>query len=322
MKDKNYIQRKIVLFLLIIIIISIIAIVIFLDIKNISSPVSNKNILKPVVFDTIPSIFEKHKEEEKVTIVNKNIEIKPDIPVTPNNYQTTKEQIISKFKNRNPQEWGEKIKGVKTRIDTNRKIIALTLDACGGSRGSGYDKELIEYFKEHQIKATLFINARWIDANPKNFQELADNSLFEIENHGVNHLPCSINGESIYGIEGTKSIGEVVDEIEKNAIKIEELTDRKPRYYRSGTAYYDEICVEIAEELSYETAGFSIIGDGGARFSAEQVRQATLKANPGSIIIYHMNQPSGETFEGLKKAIPELVEMGYAFVKLEDHKLY
>jgi len=321
MKYKNYIQRKISPFLLIVTIISIIAIIIFMSVKN-TPLVNNKDILKPVIFDTIPSIFEEHQEKREATTANKDVEIEPNIPVSLNDYQAIKEQIISEFENRSPQEWGEKIKGVKTRIDTDQKIIALTFDACGGPRGSGYDKELIEYLKEYQIKATLFINARWIDANPEIFQELANDSLFEIEDHGTNHLPCSINGKSIYGVEGTKTVGEVIDEVEKNAIKIEKLTGRKPKYYRSGTAYYDEVCVEIVEELGYEVAGFSIIGDAGATFSSEQVKQATLEARPGSIIIYHMNQPTGETFEGLKKVIPELVKMNYIFVKLEDYKLY
>jgi len=228
-----------------------------------------------------------------------------------------KERVISKFKNRSPQEWGEKVRGVKTKIDTDQKVIALTFDACGGPGGSDYDKELIEYLKEHQIKATLFINSRWIDTNPEIFQELANNFLFEIEDHGSNHLPCSIDGKSIYGVKGTRTIGEVVDEIEKNAIKIEELTGRKPKYYRSGTAYYDEICVEIAQELGYKTAGFSIIGDGGARFSTEQVRQATIRGEPGSIIIYHMNQPTGETFEGLKKSYSRISRNRLYLCKIE-----
>ncbi len=48
----------------------------------------------------------------------------------------TKEQVIAKFSGRIPQEWGEVVKGVKTRLNTDQKVLALTFDACGGPIGS------------------------------------------------------------------------------------------------------------------------------------------------------------------------------------------
>jgi peptidoglycan/xylan/chitin deacetylase (PgdA/CDA1 family) len=56
-----------------------------------------------------------------------------------------------------------------------------------------------------------------------------------------------------------------------------------------------------------------------AIFNRQQVKNALLSAKPGSIVIMHMNQPKGETFEGLKDAIPILQKQGYKFVKLEDY---
>ena len=58
-----------------------------------------------------------------------------------------------------------------------------------------------------------------------------------------------------------KDIKELVDEIELNARKIESITNKRPRYFRSGTAYYDEVAVKIANELKHEVIGFSILGD-------------------------------------------------------------
>ena len=210
--------------------------------------------------------------------------------------------------------------GVKTRIDTDKNIIALTLDACG-SEGDGYDAALVDYLVKNKIPATLFINARWIDKNPDIFKQLAGNPLFEIENHGFQHKPCSVSGKSIYGIQGTKNVGEVVDEIEKNGRKIQALTGRRPKYYRSGTAYYDEVGVKIAERLGCEVVGFSVLGDRGATYSRTQVKNALLSASAGSIIICHMNHPEKETAEGLVEAIPVLKKKGFKFVKLSDYSL-
>ena len=229
-----------------------------------------------------------------------------------------REKIISSFTDRIPREWGEKVTGVRTRLDTDHKVIALTLDACGGPRGNGYDAKLIEYLKCEKIPVTLFLGGKWIDANPKILRELAKEPLFEIQNHGLNHKPCSEIGRSAYGIVGTKSTGDIFDEIEQNAIKIQNLTGQKPKYYRPGTAHSDEICVEIANVLGYEVVNFSVRGDAGATYTKSQVKEALLNARPSSIILLHMNHPEGETAEGVMEAIPELIRRGFGFIKLSD----
>ncbi|MDD5085911.1 MAG: polysaccharide deacetylase family protein [Candidatus Omnitrophica bacterium] len=235
-------------------------------------------------------------------------------------YQSLREGIVAEFGAETPSEWAEVVAGVKTRLDTNDKVIALTFDACG-SKNDGYDAGLIDFLVKENVPATLFINGRWIDKYPEYFKSLAANPLFEIENHGLEHKPCSVNGKSIYGIDGTKNAGEVVDEIEKNARKIEALTVRKPKFYRSGTAYYDEIGVQIAEKLGYQVAGFSVLGDKGASYSKAQVKEALLGSSAGSIVICHMNHPEKETREGVIAAIPELKKKGFKFVKLSDYRL-
>jgi peptidoglycan/xylan/chitin deacetylase (PgdA/CDA1 family) len=233
----------------------------------------------------------------------------------------TKERIISTFTGNVPREWGEAVRGVKTKLNTDHKVMALTFDACGGPNGNGYDAKLIDYLRSEKIPATLFISGKWIDANRDLFQELAKDPLFEIQNHGLNHKPCSINGRSVYGIAGTKSVGEIFDEIEKNAIRIEALTGRKPRYYRPGAAYCDDLCVKIANALGYDVVNFSVLGDAGATYKKIQVKEALLNAPPCSIILMHMNHPEWETAEGLVETIPELRKRGFRFVKLLEFDL-
>jgi peptidoglycan/xylan/chitin deacetylase (PgdA/CDA1 family) len=160
-----------------------------------------------------------------------------------------------------------------------------------------------------------------MDANPDILQALSRNHLFEIENHGLNHKPCSAIGRSAYGLKGTKNIREVFDEIELNALGIQATTGLKPRYFRPGSAYSDEVCVEIANALGYELVNFSVRGDAGATYSKKQVKDALTHAAPASIILMHMNHPEGRTAEGLKEAIPELRKHGFRFVRLSDFGL-
>jgi peptidoglycan/xylan/chitin deacetylase (PgdA/CDA1 family) len=200
-------------------------------------------------------------------------------------------------------------------------VIAVTLDACGSANGKGVDSRLLDFLIREQIPATLFINARWIDANPELFRHLAANPLFEIANHGTWHKPASTNGRSIYGINGTKNVRELIEEIELNARKIEAVSGKRPQLYRSGTAYYDEIAIQIAHGLQHDVAGFSLLGDAGATWSATKVKAALLKAQPGDIALLHMNHPEAGTGAGIMAAVPELQRRGFRFVRMSDYPL-
>lgn len=223
--------------------------------------------------------------------------------------------------NKQPTQWGEHVNGVHVRFQTNEKKMALTFDACGGPHGNDYDTPLIDFLRSEQIPATLFINERWIHANKSLFLELANDPLFHIANHGSEHKPLSVNGKKAWNITGTNSPQEVVDEIMKNHHTVQAFTGTEMKFFRSGTAYYDEVAVQIANDLGYEIVNFDILGDAGATYSSKQVVEALLQAKPGSIALLHMNQPNSETAEGVKQAIPLLKEQGFTFVTLEGKNL-
>ena len=219
-----------------------------------------------------------------------------------------------------PTEWGEAVTGVGSRL-ADTSVIALTLDACGGPNGSGYDAALIEHLRDHEVPATLFMNARWVETNPSVFDELADDPLFEIANHGTEHRPLSVDGRSVYGISGTASAEAVIDEVVDCQELLLRRTGRSPRFFRSGTAYYDDVAVRIVQALGLEVAGYSVLGDAGATFSASQVRDALLGAAPGSIVLLHMNHPGSGTADGVAAALTTLRDRGVTFTTLGDHTL-
>jgi peptidoglycan/xylan/chitin deacetylase (PgdA/CDA1 family) len=221
-----------------------------------------------------------------------------------------------------PEQWGENVSGVATKFNTSKKEIALTFDACGGSPFSrGYDKELIDFLTLNKIPATLFLNGGWIEANLDTFKELQKNPLFEIANHGTKHKQLSINGKSIYGRNGTHLKEEVLEEVEGNNKLLESLNQKRPLFFRSGTAYYDEIAVDIVKkELKMEIAGFSINSDAGATYNKATIISKLISAKNGDIVIAHMNHPEGFTAEGFMVGLKILKEKGFNFVKLSDIK--
>jgi peptidoglycan/xylan/chitin deacetylase (PgdA/CDA1 family) len=240
-------------------------------------------------------------------------------PPAPAGGEVSRADIVARYGTGVPTSWGLNVPGALSRLPvTGKKVAALTFDACGGKGGADYDKALVDLLRERSIPATLFVNSRWIDANPAVFGQLAGDPLFEIANHGTSHLPLSVSGRSAYGIPGTKDAGEVYDEISGNRAKLTELLGRPPRFFRSGTAYCDDVAARIVTDLGERFASFQVNGDGGATFGPEQVRKAMQDVRPGSIVIGHMNHPHGGTAAGMRLALPRLLAQGYTFVRLSD----
>jgi peptidoglycan/xylan/chitin deacetylase (PgdA/CDA1 family) len=208
---------------------------------------------------------------------------------------------------------------VVSRLPTTERVVALTLDACGGQAGSGYDVELIKTLRRERMPATLFVNARWIKANRRTFEQLAADPLFEIANHGTEHRPLSVTGRSVYRIRGTSSVGEAFDEVAVNQRLITNLTDAAPKFFRSGTAYYDDVAVRVVDDLGLQVVNFDVLGDAGATYSAPQVTDAMASSKPGSVILAHMNRPDGGTAEGIRAALPKLGRRGFRFVRLSEY---
>ena len=244
----------------------------------------------------------------------------------------SRDEILMKYANVKPGLWGEDLDGIVRRLpvatpearnsnlnDENApKIVALTFDLCGSAH-DGFDEKLVEFLEKEGVKATFFVNARWIKKYPREFARLASNPLFEIENHGARHVPASLTGRSVYGIKGTASAAELLAEIEEGAAAIEAASGRKPRFFRSGTAYYDEGAVALIREAGFVPVGFAVLGDAGATYSAGRVKAAFLSAKHGDIVIAHANHPEKETAEGVIAALPKMLGLGYRFVRLDDY---
>ncbi|MFD8705285.1 polysaccharide deacetylase family protein [Kitasatospora sp. NPDC059648] len=232
--------------------------------------------------------------------------------------EPSRAEMVQRYRALAPSEWGLRVSGVITELPEGETATALTFDACGGPGGNGYDADLIDFLRERKVPATLFLNTRWIDANPDVFERLAADGLFEIGNHGTVHRPLSVTGRSAYGIAGTGGVGEVYDEVVGNAHKLTGLLGHPPRFFRSGTAHYDDVAARVVTDLGERVVGFAVNGDGGATLPASEVRREVASAPPGAVVIGHMNRPGGGTAPGVAAAVPRLLAEGRRFVRLSD----
>ncbi|WP_370585259.1 polysaccharide deacetylase family protein [Nocardia sp. XZ_19_231] len=225
-------------------------------------------------------------------------------------------QVAARHAGTIPHQWGVDLPGITSSFPAGGKQFALTLDACGGPGNSDIDQALIDLLIAEQVPATLFLNKRWVDADPGRVQRLAANPLFELANHGSAHKPLSVSGRSAYRIAGTGSAEEAAYEVWDNHQRLTELTGRAPRFFRAGTAHYDEVAVAIVNELGEIPLGFTVNVDFGATASSAQVTRAMSAAAPGGIALAHMHRPRSGTAAGMAAALPALRAAGFTFVHL------
>lgn len=222
--------------------------------------------------------------------------------------------VAARYAGATPTAWGVDLPGIVTSLPAGASPrVALTFDACGGRGGSQVDTRLLDTLRREGVPATLFLNSRWIQANTALATELIADPLFVIANHGTRHVPLSVTGQAAYGIPGTASAAEAVDEVWQNQLLLTGMIGTAPQFFRSGTAHYDDIGLAIVHDLGVHAIGFAVNGDGGATFSPKTVRHEVGGAPDGAIVLCHMNQPAGGTAEGIAGAIADLRARGLSF---------
>lgn len=230
-------------------------------------------------------------------------------------------ELAKKYRDRVPMRWGEHFPGIIDSLPPSgearegvTRTLALTLDACEG----GTDTRIIALLREHKVPATVFMTNIWLRRNRAVAEDLAADPLFTLACHGKRHKPASVNGRTAYGIAGTKSIPALVEEVEDNARAVAAVAGKRPRWYRSGTAHYDDVAVAVIFDLGLAVAGYAVSADQGASLPAREVARNLLRAPDRAILLMHLNHPESGTFQGLAAALPTMLENGVRFVGLEQ----
>ncbi|MDO6963461.1 polysaccharide deacetylase family protein [Rhizobium alvei] len=192
--------------------------------------------------------------------------------------------------------------------------VFLTFDACMGKT----DDRIVDTLINNRIAATFFVTARWINKNPVALARLkAHPDLFEIENHGANHIPAVDRPGSIFGIAAAGSPASVELEVSGGEQAILAAGFQRPRWFRGATAEYTASSMAEIKAMGYQIAGFSLNGDMGATLKASTVERRISAAKDGDVIIAHVNQPDRSSGEGVAKALLALKARGVVFLKLD-----
>ncbi len=193
--------------------------------------------------------------------------------------------------------------------------VALTFDACMGKT----DLRILDTLISENIPATLFVTARWLKHNPQALARItARPDLFELENHGENHIPAVDRPVTIYGIPAAGSPEAVAKEVQNGAAAIRAATGLESHWFRGATARYSPSSIADIRAMGFEIGGYSVNGDGGSLLGAREAEKHIASAKDGDVVIAHINQPTHAAGDGVVKGILKLKARGVQFVRLQD----
>jgi peptidoglycan/xylan/chitin deacetylase (PgdA/CDA1 family) len=193
--------------------------------------------------------------------------------------------------------------------------IAITLDACSGN----VDHRILDVLVQQSIPATIFVTRRWLVRNADTVATLsAHPDLFDIEDHGRNHVPAVTGTEKPYGIKPAGTLAAVDDEVNGGASAIVVAFGTRPHWFRGATALYTPDAIDEINHLGFQVAGFSLNADFGASVSTKIAAARLESAKDGDVVIAHINQPKRSSGAGIAKGLLDLKQRGYEFLRLSD----
>jgi peptidoglycan/xylan/chitin deacetylase (PgdA/CDA1 family) len=194
------------------------------------------------------------------------------------------------------------------------RTVALTFDACSAHA----DMRIIDELVADNIPATIFVTRRWIVRNAAAIAIMRANpNLFEIENHGENHVPAITDTPTVFGLRTAGSLDAVATEVNGGEAAIGTAFGLHASWYRGAAARYSKDAATLIGQLGYRIAGYSLNGDIGASLSQQAVGRRYAAARPGDVIISHINQPDRPSGAGVVDGIRALKAAGFGFTRLD-----
>ncbi len=211
-----------------------------------------------------------------------------------------------------------------------QKCIALTFDLCeSAAEKSGYDADIVNYLRDHQIRATFFAGGKWMRSHPEKTLQLMADPLFEIGNHSWSHanfrtidaarmriqiLRTQAQYESFWEILRQRVSAAGIDPSEMNSIP------KSIRLFRFPYGACSPQALDLLRDCGLPAIQWDVVtGDPAPDRSAQEIARVILRnSRSGSIIICHANGRGKSTAASLPLFVPNLHEQGYAFLTVSE----
>lgn len=182
--------------------------------------------------------------------------------------------------------------------------ISITFDISWGEKTLPLVLKVLE---EHQTPATFFLSGPWAVRHCEAVKEIYDKG-HEIASHGDRHLNLSQYPKEI-----------VKENIYKAHQDLLSVVDRVVPYFRPPNGDYDDLVIDTARELGFETIIWSVDSldwkNPGPSYMVDRVLKRSF---PGAIILCHASDSSHEIHLALPGIISGLRNKGYRLVTLSQ----
>lgn len=217
----------------------------------------------------------------------------------------------------------------RVKLPPGEKLIALTFDLCESPYDvAGYDGGIVDYLRDHKVKATFFAGGKWIETHGERAAQLMTDPLFEIGNHGWEHRDFRRLSGNRLGDE----IGLAQSAYERARGKLARRAcvaaapgalARVPQrmgLFRFPYGTCNAKALDAVANAGLLAVQWDVVtGDPMPGRSARAIAATVLgRARPGSIVIAHANGRGWNTAAALPLIVPRLRKQGFRFVTVSE----
>ncbi|WP_164668950.1 polysaccharide deacetylase family protein [Virgibacillus doumboii] len=176
----------------------------------------------------------------------------------------------------------------------DKDMVALIINV---SWGTEYIPSILNILKEHNVKATFFIEGKWAKENA-DYVKMIDEQGHVIGNHAYNHPDM-----------GRLSGKEIREQINQTNEILEAIIDKRPKWFAPPSGSFNDQVVKTADDLNLETILWSVDTIDWKNPSVSvMMNRVVSNIHPGATVLMH---PTSSIVQGLDSLIVNIKEQGY-----------
>ncbi len=218
----------------------------------------------------------------------------------------------------------------RVELPAGKKLVALTFDLCETPYSiAGYDGGIVDFLREHEVRATFFASGKWLETHGERAQQLIADPNFEVGNHGLEHRDFRrVRGagltEEIALAQAAYERGR--EQLMAHACLVSPPGTKTPAVPRAMTLFRfpygtcDAAALKAVADQGLLAIQWDVVtGDPERGRSARAIAATVLsRVKPGSIVIAHANGRGWNTAAALPLILPKLKAQGYEFVTVGE----
>jgi probable sporulation protein (polysaccharide deacetylase family) len=160
--------------------------------------------------------------------------------------------------------------------------------------GNEYLPEILAALKKHQVKASFFLEGRWVKNNPE-LAKMIVSAGHEVGNHSYTHPDMK-----------RISAAQIREQLNKTNEVIEAATGKKSIWFAPPSGSYRDETVTIAAEFRMKTVMWTVDTIDWQKPSPDQlINRVTSKISNGSMVLMHPTESTAKSLDTLITLIEE-----------------